>query len=122
MMRLNVVKSIATRAALACGFVLTLGLAPALRAQEAEPLTLDRLFVAGEFFGGGIGQVRWLEEGGYTTLERSEAVRGGREQGRFSQANDGTDHPSCGRRPEHGTKIARTDKIRRHLVGTWRDP
>ncbi|MDH3457698.1 MAG: S9 family peptidase [Gemmatimonadota bacterium] len=82
-------RSMVTRTAIACGFALTLGLAPALRAQDAAPLTLDRLFVAGEFFGRGVGQVRWLEEGGYTTLERSEAVRGGRDIVRHDPATGG---------------------------------
>jgi dipeptidyl-peptidase-4 len=58
---------------------LLLAAAPALRAQQAEPLTLDRIFASPEFFARGVGQFRWLEEGGYTTLERSEAVPGGRD-------------------------------------------
>ncbi len=52
---------------------------PLLQAQQVEPLTLDRLFASGEFFGERPAQFRWLEEGGYTTLERSQAVQGGRD-------------------------------------------
>lgn len=62
-------------------WVLTLavlvGVGQHLEAQEGAPLTLDRLFASGEFFPRGIGQIRWLEDGTYTTLEPSNAVRGG---------------------------------------------
>jgi len=61
-------------------WVITLLLTTApLLAQQVEPLTLDRLFSSGEFFGERPAQFRWLEEGGYTTLERSQAVQGGRD-------------------------------------------
>jgi dipeptidyl-peptidase-4 len=46
------------------------------RAQDTT-LTLDKLFASGEFRGRGIGQARWLEDGGYTVLARSEATEGG---------------------------------------------
>jgi dipeptidyl-peptidase-4 len=59
--------------------VLLVMTATALSAQDADTLSLDRLFASGEFIGRGIGQVRWMEDGGYTTLDRSEDVAGGRD-------------------------------------------
>jgi dipeptidyl-peptidase-4 len=47
------------------------------QAQQAAPLTLDRLFASREFVAERPGQFRWLEHGGYTTLERSTATAGG---------------------------------------------
>lgn len=46
-------------------------------AQQRDSLSLDRIFGSAEFFGSGIGQVRWLEDGTYTTLERSQQRPGG---------------------------------------------
>ncbi len=56
---------------------LVLSVSHPLDAQEVTPLTLDGLFASGEFFPRGLGQVRWLEDGTYTTLEPSTTVRGG---------------------------------------------
>jgi len=53
-----------------------LAAAPAA-AQEADSLTLDRIFASPEFFARGAGQIRWLEDGGYTVLARSDSVNGG---------------------------------------------
>jgi dipeptidyl-peptidase-4 len=58
---------------------LSLGATRALHAQAPDPLTLDRVWGDLEFLSRGAGQVRWLEEGGYTTLEQSEAVPDGRD-------------------------------------------
>ncbi|NIM52477.1 MAG: prolyl oligopeptidase family serine peptidase [Gemmatimonadales bacterium] len=59
--------------------IVLLSMVPAVHAQEAEPLTLDRLFTSFEFSGERFGPARWLDEGSYTTLERSEDVAGGRD-------------------------------------------
>ena len=37
-----------------------------------EPLTIDRIYGSGEFSAQGFGPVRWLEDGGYTALERDD--------------------------------------------------
>lgn len=43
-------------------------------AQEAgAPLTIERIYGSGEFGAEGFGPVRWLEDGGYTALERDES-------------------------------------------------
>jgi len=49
----------------------------ALRAQEGDSLSLDRLFASPEFFARGAGQIRWLDDGGYTSLQPSETLDGG---------------------------------------------
>jgi len=54
--------------------------APSLSAQDAAPspgkLTLDRIFASGEFATERFGPARWLEDGGYTTVEPSEGGQG----------------------------------------------
>jgi dipeptidyl-peptidase-4 len=45
-------------------------------AQES-PLTLERLFASGEFYGESFGPARWLDGDRYTTLEPSRSLRGG---------------------------------------------
>ena len=62
--------------------ILTLGLVlaamlPSLAVQASvpdgeEPLTIDRIYAAGDFSAQGFGPVRWLEDGGYTALERDD--------------------------------------------------
>jgi dipeptidyl-peptidase 4 len=48
-----------------------------LAAQQPDSLSLDRLFASSEFSARGAGQVRWLDEGGYSTLAPSSDVEGG---------------------------------------------
>jgi len=48
-----------------------------LAAQGADSLSLDRLYASPEFFARGAGQIRWLQDGGYTALQRSDSVEGG---------------------------------------------
>ncbi len=49
---------------------------PALQAQQVDSLDLDRIFARFEFRGERFGPARWLDDGTYTTLERSaEAER-----------------------------------------------
>jgi len=79
MLRFRPNRSTITQVTAAWLITLLLTAAPEIKAQQAEPLTLDRLFASGEFFGERPGQFRWLEEGGYTTLDRSETVQGGRD-------------------------------------------
>lgn len=79
MLRLHSSRSTIARVTAAWLIALLLTAAAELEAQQAEPLTLDRLFASGEFSGERPGQFRWLEEGGYTTLEPSETVQGGRD-------------------------------------------
>lgn len=50
---------------------------PAVRAQQPEgKLTLDRIFASSEFATERFGPARWLEDGGYTTVEPSEKGQG----------------------------------------------
>jgi hypothetical protein len=63
-------------------------LAPALQAQVADTLDLDRIFSRFEFFGERFGPARWLEDGTYTTLERSEEVQEAREIVRYDPVTD----------------------------------
>lgn len=52
--------------------------------QDASDLTLERLFASREFVPEFFGPARWLEDRpGYTTLEWSNAVRGGRDIVRY---------------------------------------
>lgn len=51
--------------------------APPAAAQDADSLTLDRIYASPEFFARGAGQIRWLDDGGYTVLARSDSVDGG---------------------------------------------
>jgi dipeptidyl-peptidase-4 len=53
--------------------LLLLAAAFPLGAQQSDSLDLDRLFASSEFFGRGIGQVRWLGDGTYTTVERADS-------------------------------------------------
>ena len=71
--------------------VVLIGVGQPLYAQEGASLTLDRLFASGEFFPRGLGQIRWLEDGRYTTLEPSTAVRGGVDIVRHDPATDATE-------------------------------
>jgi dipeptidyl-peptidase-4 len=51
---------------------------------QSDLLTLDRIFNSGEFSSERFGPARWLADGsGYTTLEGSGAVRGGRDIVRY---------------------------------------
>ncbi|MCD6116122.1 S9 family peptidase [bacterium] len=62
--------------------LLTLLLAAALSAQQADPgiLTIDRIYNSKEFNGDWFGPARWLmHRGGYTTLEQSKDVKHGRD-------------------------------------------
>jgi dipeptidyl-peptidase-4 len=61
---------------------------PALPAQQVDSLDLDRIFSRFEFFGERFGPARWLEDGTYTTLERSEEVQEAREIVRYDPATD----------------------------------
>jgi dipeptidyl-peptidase-4 len=61
-------------------------LVPALPAQQADSLDLDRIFSRFEFRGERFGPARWLEDGTYTTLERSEDGNGAREIVRYDPA------------------------------------
>ncbi len=68
--------------------VLALG-APISNAQQTDPskLTLERIYSSSELFGDRYGPARWLEDGsGYTTVEASEAVDGGRDIVRYNPA------------------------------------
>jgi dipeptidyl-peptidase-4 len=76
-MRIHVRRLVLVRAAVLASALLALCAVQPAATQEPEALTLDRIFGSGEFFGSGIGQVRWLEDGTYTTLERSLQVQGG---------------------------------------------
>jgi dipeptidyl-peptidase-4 len=58
-------------------------------AQVPEPLSLDRIFSSPEFFSRGIGQVRWLDDGTYTTLDRASG--GGMDIVRHFPADDRTE-------------------------------
>lgn len=40
--------------------------------DEPRPLSVERIYGSGEFSAAGFGPVRWLEDGGYTVLERDE--------------------------------------------------
>jgi dipeptidyl-peptidase-4 len=60
-------------------------LAAPLPAQGPSRLTLDRIFGSRDFFGDFFGPARWLEDGGYTTLEWT-ADRSGREIVRYEPA------------------------------------
>lgn len=63
--------------------VLTIGTSLLLHAQEAaDPamLTIDRIYQSGEFRQDRSPQMRWINDGTqYTTLERSEQIKGGRD-------------------------------------------
>jgi dipeptidyl-peptidase-4 len=50
-------------------FLLMTVVAAPLQAQDAGKVTLERLFASGDFRGGFFGPARWMEDGGYTTLE-----------------------------------------------------
>ena len=63
-------------------------LAPVLQAQMTDSLDLDRIFSRFEFFGERFGPARWLEDGTYTTLERSAEVERAREIVRYDPATD----------------------------------
>jgi dipeptidyl-peptidase-4 len=65
-----------------------LALAPVLTAQQADSLDLDRIFSRFEFMGEGFGPARWLEDGTYTTLERSAEVGDAREIVRYDPTTD----------------------------------
>ncbi|HKI78277.1 MAG TPA: S9 family peptidase [Ignavibacteriaceae bacterium] len=53
---------------------------PQEQEQDKSVLTLNRLFKSPEFFGDRFGPVRFLDNGqGYTSLEKSEAVKGTRD-------------------------------------------
>jgi dipeptidyl-peptidase-4 len=71
-----------------CLLAAVLLVAPALPAQQVDSLDLDRLFSRFEFFGERFGPARWLEDGTYTILERSEEVQGAREIVRYDPATD----------------------------------
>jgi len=61
----------------------------ASRPNQNDPslLTLDRIFLAQEFSTEGIGRLQWVEDGsGYTTLEPSQAVEGGRDIVKYDPA------------------------------------
>ena len=60
-------------------------LVPSAFAQQAGDgrLTLEQLFSTATFFGEGFGPARWFEDGGYTTLEPSEAYPRSREIVRY---------------------------------------
>jgi dipeptidyl-peptidase-4 len=48
------------------------------QAADASKLTLQRIFESGEFYGDGIGAVRWLKSGdAYSAVEESTTVAGG---------------------------------------------
>ncbi len=64
------------------------------QAQHTKPgeLSLARLYSSPDFFGERFGPVRWLEDGsGYTTLEASTDVEGGRDIIRYNPAADTRD-------------------------------
>ena len=71
--------------------VLLLVVSPApLAAQRGDQslLTLERIFASGEFRGDFFGPARWLADGsGYTTLEPSIRVQGGRDIVRYDPAS-----------------------------------
>jgi dipeptidyl-peptidase 4 len=56
-----------------------LALAGSAAAQQGDSLSLDRIYASPEFYARGAGQVRWLRDGGYTVLQRSETVEGGQD-------------------------------------------
>jgi dipeptidyl-peptidase-4 len=58
------------------GLLLPSSVRPAA-AQAGDSLTLDRIYASPEFFARGAGQVRWLEDDGYTVVARSDSVEGG---------------------------------------------
>lgn len=68
--------------------VLAIGILMGLRLQaqteDASILTLERIFSSAEFRSERFGPARWLADGfGYTTLERSDTVSGGRDIVRY---------------------------------------
>ncbi len=73
--------------------LLLLALAPAA-AQTTKPdparLTLDRIFASEEFRGGRVSLVKWLDKGGYTTLERSKTHKNARDIVRVDAAGKST--------------------------------
>ena len=75
---------ILSRRALALVAVTLLG--SALSAQQADTLTLDRLFASRDFAGERFGPARWLSGGGYTTLEPSDSADGGSDIVRYDPA------------------------------------
>jgi dipeptidyl-peptidase-4 len=48
-----------------------------LQGQQADSLSLDRLFGSGEFQARGAGQVRWLDDGGFSSLAPSTDIQDG---------------------------------------------
>lgn len=48
-----------------------MGSPSATHAQDADQVTLDRLFASGDFFPDRFGPARWIEDGRYTTVERT---------------------------------------------------
>ncbi len=64
------------------GLLLLATVAAPLPGQRSDPatLTLERVYASAEFSGERFGPARWLEDGrGYTTLERSQTAREGRD-------------------------------------------
>jgi len=54
-----------------------------LPAPDSSVLTVDRIFGSTEFRGGSFGPLAWLNDGGYTMLERPSGSRPGREIVRY---------------------------------------
>ncbi|MEZ4703346.1 MAG: S9 family peptidase [Rhodothermales bacterium] len=66
--------------------------APAVFAQQASEITLERLFSSPEFYGQRAGQSRWLDDNnGYTMLERSATLPGGVDLVRHDPSSGGRD-------------------------------
>jgi dipeptidyl-peptidase-4 len=63
-----------------CSLLLLLLIVPAAVARPKTPdpaqLTIDRIFASGDFRGGRVPEVKWLDGGGYTTLQPSKAHKG----------------------------------------------
>ena len=71
-------------------FVFLMLLGTCIYAQSDDPalLSIDRIFNSREFASERFGPARWLEDfSGYTTLEPSEAVRGGRDIIKYDPAS-----------------------------------
>jgi dipeptidyl-peptidase-4 len=72
---LNQTRHRGTRLLLAAilGLTAIMGSSGPATAQEADEVTLDRLFGSGDFFPDRFGPARWIEDGRYTTVERTRA-------------------------------------------------
>ena len=70
-------------------FYFMLFLAGMSAAQTTDPsvITLDRLFVQRDFSSERFGPARWLEDGGYTTVESSATIQNGRDIVRYDPAS-----------------------------------